>query len=136
MLFTAGTGRARGSLKWEGGHIVRKMRHYLMFLVIPAHRRAFTSIMFSSNAFAVERLRCQWGERYRAPVPREWRLCRFCRASVEDEVHALMECRGDNWHDLVSVREAMRLDVTVTVVIPDFSWHWDSRTLLLHLRMS
>ena len=71
---------------------------------------AFTSIMFSSHALAVERLR--WGERYRAPVPREWRLCRFCRAHVEDEAHTLIECRGDSMmHNLHPVREAVRSDI-------------------------
>ena len=90
---------------------------------------AFTSIMFSSHALAVERLR--WGERYRAPVPREWRLCRFCRAHVEDEAHALIECRGDSLHDLHPVREAMRSDIIA--VVPDFTWGSDAHTVLLHL---
>ncbi|KAJ7812593.1 hypothetical protein B0H13DRAFT_1666147, partial [Mycena leptocephala] len=32
---------------------------------------------------------------YRMPVPHEFRLCRFCRGSVEDEVHALFECAAE-----------------------------------------
>jgi hypothetical protein len=67
--------------KWAP--IARKLRHYLALPVIPAHRHAFISIMFSSHGLAVERLK--WQERYRAPVPRDWRLCRFCRRRVEDE---------------------------------------------------
>jgi len=46
--------------------------------------------MLSTHALAVERLRYQ--ERYRAPVPHAWRLCRFCRVEVEDEVHVLLKC--------------------------------------------
>ena len=97
--------------------------------VNPAHRNAFTSIMFSSHALAVERLR--WGERYRSPVPRGWRLCRFCREHVEDEVHALLECRGDHLHQLEPLREVMRMEVTT--IVPDFNRHSDSRTVLLLL---
>lgn len=67
---------------------MRKMCHYV---VLPAHRNTITSVMFSNHNLAVERLR--WRERYRPPVSREWRLCRFCQARIEDEVHALMECR-------------------------------------------
>ena len=46
--------------------------------------------MMSTHALAVERLRYQ--ERYRAPIPHQSRLCRFCRSAVEDEVHALLQC--------------------------------------------
>jgi len=56
-----------------------------------------TSIMLSTHALAVERLRYQ--ERFRAPVPRAWRLCRFCHMEVEDEVHVLSPgCRSSYWH--------------------------------------
>ena len=97
----------------------------------PAHRRlgALASIMFASHVLAIERLR--WGERYRTPVAREWRLCCFCRARVEDKVHTLIECRGDSLHSLHPVRDAMRLDVMA--ITPDFSWRSDARTVLLHL---
>ncbi|KAJ7018996.1 hypothetical protein C8F04DRAFT_1324564, partial [Mycena alexandri] len=37
-----------------------------------------------------ERLR--YPSRYRDPVPRNFRLCRFCRQGVEDEAHALPDC--------------------------------------------
>ena len=91
-------------------HVTRKLRHYLTLPVIPAHRRALASIMLSSHALAVERLHHQ--ERYRAPVPREWRLCRLCRMDVEDEVHVLLRCEGSSdllvlrasfWHDVIAM---------------------------------
>ena len=123
--------KGRLELGVSGGpmSVVRKLRHYLVLPVIPAHRKAFTSILFSTHGLAVERLR--WRERYRAPVPREWRLCRFCRASVEDEVHALIDCEGDISHPLVPLREAMRREVSA--IVPDFVWHSDSLSLLLCL---
>ena len=123
--------KGRLELGASGGpmSVVRKLRHYLVLPVIPAHRKAFTSLLFSTHGLAVERLR--WRERYRAPVPREWRLCRFCRASVEDEVHALIDCEGDISHPLVPLREAMRREVTA--IVPDFVWHSDSLSLLLCL---
>ena len=34
----------------------------------------------------------RWKARYRDIVPREWRLCRFCYAKLEDEAHALLGC--------------------------------------------
>ena len=96
--------------------------YYIAFfclrLIIPTHRKAFTSIMFSSHGLAVERLR--WKEHYRAPVPREWRLCRFCRSRIEDEVHAILECQGDCLHQLAPLRETMRMDVST--IVPDFHW--------------
>ncbi|KAJ7153953.1 hypothetical protein C8R43DRAFT_885216, partial [Mycena crocata] len=33
--------------------------------------------------------------RYRAKVPREFRLCRLCRGAVEDETHALLDCNTE-----------------------------------------
>ena len=105
-------------------NVIRKMRHYLEIPIIPAHRRAITSIMFSSHGLAVERLR--WKERYRGPVPREWHLCRFCLTQVEDEVHALMDCQGDRSHQLVLIREVMRREVHN--ILPDFEWHLDSES--------
>ncbi|KAK0441943.1 hypothetical protein EV421DRAFT_1711229, partial [Armillaria borealis] len=44
----------------------------------------------SSHVLAVEVLR--WSERYRPRIPHEWRLCRFCKIAVEDEIHALLRC--------------------------------------------
>lgn len=47
-------------------------------------------MVLSSHSLASERMR--WAERYRGPVPREWRLCRFCHEFVEDAVHAMFVC--------------------------------------------
>jgi hypothetical protein len=106
---------------------IRKMCHYLALPVNPSHRKAVTSIMFSSHALGVERLR--WKERYRAPVPREWRLCRVCHTQVEDEVHVLLDCSGDSSDQLLSIRETMRS--AVNSVIPGFRWHSDSSAQFL-----
>ncbi|KAF8904819.1 hypothetical protein CPB85DRAFT_1190394, partial [Mucidula mucida] len=74
----------------------------------PEHRRALGRLVASNHRLAVEVLRRGDGQR-RRPVPREWRLCRFCGESVEDELHALLTCAGsealvalrtDFWHDL------------------------------------
>ncbi|KAL0568902.1 hypothetical protein V5O48_013072 [Marasmius crinis-equi] len=67
-----------------------KRRFYLQHITIPKHRTAYIRLVTSNHALAVERLR--WAERRRPHIPREWRLCRFCRTEVEDEAHALLEC--------------------------------------------
>jgi hypothetical protein len=40
--------------------IIRKLRHYLTMVQVPAHQKAFASIMFSNHPLAMERLR--WRE--------------------------------------------------------------------------
>ncbi|KAJ7165195.1 hypothetical protein C8R46DRAFT_1277416 [Mycena filopes] len=40
-------------------------------------------------------LRLWYPSRYRSAIPRNFRLCRFCWAAVEDEVHALFDCIHD-----------------------------------------
>ncbi|KAJ7495278.1 hypothetical protein FB451DRAFT_1020108 [Mycena latifolia] len=52
-----------------------------------------TGLLLGDHNLSVERLR--YPARYRDTVPREHRLCRFCRAAVEDEVHALFDCGAD-----------------------------------------
>ncbi|KAJ3911995.1 hypothetical protein F5877DRAFT_54643 [Lentinula edodes] len=69
------------------------MRAYLVLIKIPKHRQAFTRLLTSSHSLSVERLRYQ--ERYRNPIPREWRRCRFCHLEPEDECHALLICNGN-----------------------------------------
>ncbi|KAI0367105.1 hypothetical protein BV20DRAFT_1045787 [Pilatotrama ljubarskyi] len=72
------------------------LQHHLCarrrYLALP-HRRqreALTALLFSEHPLAVEQLR-------RAPtphpIPRQWRVCRFCRAAdaVEDEYHVLLD---------------------------------------------
>ncbi|EIN12216.1 hypothetical protein PUNSTDRAFT_130486 [Punctularia strigosozonata HHB-11173 SS5] len=44
-------------------------------------------MIVSDHSLAIERLR--WAERYHPKVPREWRLCRFCEAAIEDPGHIL-----------------------------------------------
>ncbi|KAK0447716.1 hypothetical protein EV421DRAFT_1787771 [Armillaria borealis] len=75
---------------------------------------AITRLVMSSYIFAVEVLR--WRERYRKFVPRKWRLCRFCRLSVEDEVHALLSCTGHI--ELMHRRD--RFFTEVTAIVPTF----------------
>ncbi|KAF9016213.1 hypothetical protein BDZ89DRAFT_1094556 [Hymenopellis radicata] len=67
----------------------------------PEHRRALSRLVSSNHRLAVEVLRRGDGQR-RRPVPREWRLCRFCREEVEDEVHALLlvSLRAGFWTEL------------------------------------
>ncbi|KAJ7205131.1 hypothetical protein B0H12DRAFT_1282487, partial [Mycena haematopus] len=81
--------------------VPRQLRHYLTSVVVPAHRKALTGLMLSDHNLGVERLR--YGARYRLPVPRHWRLCRFCRGSVEEEAHALFGCVAES--RLVEIRE-------------------------------
>ncbi|KAJ7124457.1 hypothetical protein C8R44DRAFT_619990 [Mycena epipterygia] len=59
---------------------------------IPSHRKALTRLLLSDHTLSVERLR--YPARYRLAIPREEPLCRFCRAAVEDEAHALLNCNG------------------------------------------
>ncbi|KAL7285334.1 hypothetical protein ACG7TL_000429 [Trametes sanguinea] len=70
------------------------------YLYLP-HRRqreALALLLFSEHPLAVEQLRRT------PPIPREWRVCRFCRirSAVEDEIHALLSCRSP----LLSARRA------------------------------
>ncbi|KAJ7018011.1 hypothetical protein C8F04DRAFT_1330302 [Mycena alexandri] len=71
----------------------RRLRHYLTVVAVPAHRKALTGLLLSDHLLSVERLR--YTTRYRDPVPRNFRLCRLCRGSVEDEVHALFDCTAE-----------------------------------------
>ncbi|KAE9406780.1 hypothetical protein BT96DRAFT_791252, partial [Gymnopus androsaceus JB14] len=67
---------------------------YLSVISVPKHRHAFPRFIASCHALSVERVR--YAERYRPPIPREWRLCRFCQTGIEDECHALLTCRGSS----------------------------------------
>ena len=92
-----------------GAHAVvaRRKRHYLTMVPIPAHRIALTRLLLSDHNLSVERLR--YASRTRRIVPREERLCRFCRAEVEDEIHALLQCKGHL--PLVRLRESLLADI-------------------------
>ncbi|KAJ7811341.1 hypothetical protein B0H14DRAFT_2378434 [Mycena olivaceomarginata] len=52
-----------------------------------------TGLLLRDHNLSVERLR--YAARYRDAVPCQFRLCRFCRGSVEDEVHALFDCSAE-----------------------------------------
>ncbi|PPQ69956.1 hypothetical protein CVT26_013292 [Gymnopilus dilepis] len=71
-------------------HDIVKVRPYLTDIAIPSHRRAVIRLVFSEHCLAIEQLRRK--DRRRLVVPRDLRLCRFCRAAVEDEPHALLYC--------------------------------------------
>ncbi|KAF7356855.1 Reverse transcriptase domain-containing protein [Mycena venus] len=73
--------------------VTRHLRHYVMDVAVPAHRKAMTGLLLGDHNLSVERL-C-YRARYRDPVPRQFRLCRFCRSGVEDEVHALFDCTNE-----------------------------------------
>ncbi|KAJ7163707.1 hypothetical protein C8R46DRAFT_901951 [Mycena filopes] len=68
-------------------------RTFVVLLGVPAHRKAMTGLLLGDHNLSSERLR--YPSRYRNAVPRNFRLCRFCRAAVEDEVHALFDCIDD-----------------------------------------
>ncbi|KAJ7635537.1 hypothetical protein DFH06DRAFT_1479162 [Mycena polygramma] len=87
----------------ETGGLIKKsldFRHYLRVKTAD-HRRALTRMVLSSHSLAVERRR--WKERGKNIVPREWRLCRFCKEEVEDPAHAMFMCKH---LPLVVLREA------------------------------
>ncbi|KAJ6481965.1 hypothetical protein C8R45DRAFT_1151227 [Mycena sanguinolenta] len=81
--------------------IPRRLCHYLTAVAVPAHRKTLTGLLLSDHNLGVERLR--YGARYHLPVPCHWRLCRFCRTSVEDEAHALFGCIAEP--RLVNIRQ-------------------------------
>jgi hypothetical protein len=57
-------------------HPSRMLRQYLR-VPVPAHRKAFTRLVLSSHTLGIKVLR--WKERLEERVPRDSRLCRFCR---------------------------------------------------------
>ncbi|KAJ7265720.1 hypothetical protein C8J57DRAFT_1069293, partial [Mycena rebaudengoi] len=62
------------------------LRHYLVLVVNPRHRKALTRMLTSQHPLTVERLQ--------EPVPREMRKCRFGCDEVETVEHALFFCEG------------------------------------------
>lgn len=55
------------------------------------HRKALTQILLSDHCLALERLR-----RVHPIIPRQLRLCRFCKMAIESPEHALLECIGSS----------------------------------------
>ncbi|KZV81681.1 hypothetical protein EXIGLDRAFT_579149, partial [Exidia glandulosa HHB12029] len=66
---------------------VSTFRGYLK-LYAREHRTALTRLLLSDHGLAVERLRYEG-------VAHEDRMCRFCLVEVEDEMHALFACDGN-----------------------------------------
>ena len=75
----------------------------------PAHRRALTRLIASDHPFAIEQLR-----RLVRFVPREDRVCRFCRLPgvVETEAHVLIDCADPR---LTLIREEFMSEAFRTV---------------------
>ncbi|KAL0577797.1 hypothetical protein V5O48_004198, partial [Marasmius crinis-equi] len=67
------------------------------YLTVPTidHRKSLTRLVTSSHRLAVEILRWSTPSTQNLAVPRESRICRFCRREVEDEFHAVFECSGN-----------------------------------------
>ncbi|PBK99573.1 hypothetical protein ARMGADRAFT_875213, partial [Armillaria gallica] len=59
---------------------------------IPAHRIAVTRLITSCHGLAVERGRWLKVVGTRESVPFQFRICRLCKDSVEDELHVLFMC--------------------------------------------
>ncbi|KAJ6481604.1 hypothetical protein DFH09DRAFT_950531 [Mycena vulgaris] len=68
------------------------MRHYLFMVKTQTHREALTSMMLSTHSLALEKLRHV--DHAHQPLPRNERLCRFCKTRVESPEHALFECQA------------------------------------------
>ncbi|KAJ6591290.1 hypothetical protein DFH09DRAFT_1074010 [Mycena vulgaris] len=76
-------------------------------VAVPAQPKALTRLLLGDHSLSIERLR--YPARYRLAVPREERLCRFCREAIEDEVHALLACEAQL--PLVKLRGTFLADV-------------------------
>jgi exonuclease III len=68
------------------------LRHYLK---IPHadHRKSLTRLILSCHQLALEKLRHT--EHRRPKIPRDRRICRFCKCAVESPEHALLECEAN-----------------------------------------
>ncbi|KAJ7436612.1 hypothetical protein FB451DRAFT_1061625 [Mycena latifolia] len=77
----------------EDGKWVKKVLAFRMYLRVRnnKHRLALTHAVLSGHSLAMERM--QWAERYKNPVPKKYRLCRFCKNHLEDAIHAMFVCK-------------------------------------------
>ncbi|KAJ7603619.1 hypothetical protein DFH06DRAFT_1022110, partial [Mycena polygramma] len=100
-----------------------KLRQYLR-VPVPAHRKALTRLVLSCHTLGIEILR--YTERLKVRVPREARVCRFCRLGVESESHALLTCT-------TAALLTMRYDFLGDVyrLMPDLPRQWPSADNLL-----
>ncbi|KAI5833292.1 hypothetical protein K523DRAFT_265688 [Schizophyllum commune Tattone D] len=113
LILLQGQGAGGGS-----GPLPKTHRSYLD-VHIPAHRKALTRLMLSEHPLAIEQLRRT--SRYRPRIDRNLRICRLCRAAVEDEVHVLLHCDGDD--DLVQLRSEFLAGLRCTM--PRLERTWD-----------
>ncbi|KAJ7917975.1 hypothetical protein B0H13DRAFT_1607799 [Mycena leptocephala] len=95
-----------------------KLRQYLR-VPVPAHRKALTRLLLSSHTLGIEILR--WKECYKVRVPRDSRLCRFCRLAIESESHATKGCTAPA---LVALRYDFLKDIYC--LVPDLPRRWTS----------
>ncbi|KAJ6479792.1 hypothetical protein C8R45DRAFT_758449, partial [Mycena sanguinolenta] len=88
-------------------------------------------MVLSSHCLAIERRR--WKERGKPVVPREWRLCRFCKSEVEDPPHAMFMCIH---RELIKLREIflVKLYADLPDVKGKFSTPWEFFRELLSRR--
>jgi exonuclease III len=95
------------------------LRHYLK---IPnrLHRISLTRLLFSCHPLALEKLRQT--EFRRPKIPRELRLCRFCRAEIESPEHALFQCIENP--EIINLRNVFATSLANEINI------WDTLSLL------
>ncbi|KAI1790169.1 hypothetical protein LXA43DRAFT_891453 [Ganoderma leucocontextum] len=98
------------------------------YLLVPnnSHRQALTRLLASEHPFAIEVLR-----RAQPPVPRHWRICRYCQrqSAVETEVHVLFDCPDPR---LLALRDPFLHDAQSIVgpIIQEPMHRWSSLQLL------
>jgi hypothetical protein len=110
-------GRLEPLEKDQPRSITAVLRHYLILVVNPAHRKALTRMLTSQHPLAVERLR--YKKRYHKEiVPRGLRRCRFGCASVETVEHGMFFCEKSE--KLNQLRTAFVLNTSAWV--PDVLW--------------
>jgi hypothetical protein len=76
----------------QDGKIFSPTLYFRHYLSVPyqKHRKALVNLVLSDHCLAVEVHRRRSRSYY---IACEFRLCRFCLVHVEDEAHALFECR-------------------------------------------
>ncbi|KAJ7451572.1 hypothetical protein FB451DRAFT_1051190 [Mycena latifolia] len=107
--------------------ITAVLRHYLVLVVNPKHRKALTRLLVSQHPLAVERMR--YKQRYhRVIVPRDERLCRFGCNTVETLEHALFFCGGAE--SLLECRQHFVHSARMTEPRLNFLAPWNATSIL------
>ena len=93
----------------DKGKLTHKTMHFRHYLKVEDynHRKAITRIVLSCHSLAIERLR--W---HRPIIPRQDRLCRFCRRKIETPEHALLECKDNS--QILNIQEKFSADIALT----------------------